>query len=579
MAPKPADRYAPSRSAAAARARAVESATCDCAWAVGGCGDDDGTPCWSMCCDDVYARLRLTRSPNPFAMRELATTHAFRANLNSLPPGSLERGRLHRLLHTPTAIWVDRKAAIGTLRRELSHLVETHGNDSQTPPPTLAIVVYNLPNRDCNARASGGEICCERSADGSCNMNSGGTCRSGLHEYRDEFIAPLATLLAEYAHVPVAVILEPDSLPNLVTNLHNPRCGSNATRAAYEEGLVLALATLHRAAPRAALYVDAGHGAWLGWEEPSRSFVRAVCRLGLHEHARGFSTNVANYNPLGLPCPAEAFSRGETPAHYCRWVAPSAPCCTQQLGPCERTRLAEYNSGAGELMYAQLLARQAQEQCPGFAPRIIIDTSRNGNAHARAPAGRLGGASTCSAWCNVRGARLGPMPTADTALPELVDAYVWIKTPGESDGCGGGGGGGGGGSGGGAAAAASGPSGPGVACVRRDEACAVAPALGSGWRESAPEAGSFYAAAMVQLASPLATLQSGALAGLIGTDAVLHGGWLLPWLIIVALGLLCACRDGGAGAGPPRPLVRSGSGVLYAAASAGVRGPNTKRVI
>ena len=49
----------------------------------------------------------------------------------------------------------------------------------------------------------------------------------------------------------------------------------------------------------------------------------------LHEHARGFATNVANYNPLGLPCPAEAFSRGETPAHYCRWVATSAPCCTQ----------------------------------------------------------------------------------------------------------------------------------------------------------------------------------------------------------------------------------------------------------
>ena len=45
---------------------------------------------------------------------------------------------------------------------------------------------------------------------------------------------------------------------------------------------------------------------------------------------------------------------------------------------------------------------------------------------------------------------------------------------------------------------------------------------------------------------------------------MLHGGWLLPWLITVALGLLCACRDCG-GAGPTRPLVRSGSGVLYAA--------------
>ena len=43
--------------------------------------------------------------------------------------------------------------------------------------------------------------------------------------------------------------------------------------------------------------------------------------------------------------------------------------------------------------------------------------------------------SDCNAWCNVRGAGLGLWPTSDTALPEIVDAYYFVKTPGESDGC------------------------------------------------------------------------------------------------------------------------------------------------
>jgi endoglucanase len=36
-------------------------------------------------------------------------------------------------------------------------------------------------------------------------------------------------------------------------------------------------------------------------------------------------------------------------------------------------------------------------------------------------------------WCNAPGSGLGPRPTASTGAP-LVDAYLWVKTPGESDG-------------------------------------------------------------------------------------------------------------------------------------------------
>lgn len=51
----------------------------------------------------------------------------------------------------------------------------------------------------------------------------------------------------------------------------------------------------------------------------------------------------------------------------------------------------------------------------------IIDTSRNG-------AGAAGGE-----WCNPRNQALGAVPTTDTKMP-LVDAFLWVKTPGQSDG-------------------------------------------------------------------------------------------------------------------------------------------------
>lgn len=53
---------------------------------------------------------------------------------------------------------------------------------------------------------------------------------------------------------------------------------------------------------------------------------------------------------------------------------------------------------------------------------FVIDTSRNGL-----------GPTADNQWCNPPGRALGPASTTSTADP-LVDAYLWIKAPGESDG-------------------------------------------------------------------------------------------------------------------------------------------------
>jgi endoglucanase len=55
---------------------------------------------------------------------------------------------------------------------------------------------------------------------------------------------------------------------------------------------------------------------------------------------------------------------------------------------------------------------------------VVIDTSRNGNGPY------AGGQET---WCNPPGRALGTPPTSRTG-DELIDAYLWIKRPGESDG-------------------------------------------------------------------------------------------------------------------------------------------------
>jgi endoglucanase len=54
--------------------------------------------------------------------------------------------------------------------------------------------------------------------------------------------------------------------------------------------------------------------------------------------------------------------------------------------------------------------------------RFVIDTSRNGM-----------GPTADNEWCNAPGRALGPVTTSATDQA-LVDAYIWIKPPGESDG-------------------------------------------------------------------------------------------------------------------------------------------------
>ncbi len=57
--------------------------------------------------------------------------------------------------------------------------------------------------------------------------------------------------------------------------------------------------------------------------------------------------------------------------------------------------------------------------------KFVVDTSRNGRGAVRN--------SVVEGWCNPRGRAVGVPPTTRTASAR-VDAYLWVKRPGESDG-------------------------------------------------------------------------------------------------------------------------------------------------
>merc|ERR1719436_683 len=143
----------------------------------------------------------------------------------------------------PSAYWIDVKAKV---RGQGTHSVEGILADaaSKSPPELVVFIWYDLPNRDCDAKASNGEICCTKNTDGTCDYDTPSDCAEGLAEYKTEYVDPFVTALARYNSFPRVVIMEPDSLPNLASNLDHPHCGNIATQTAYKEGIKYAVEQL-----------------------------------------------------------------------------------------------------------------------------------------------------------------------------------------------------------------------------------------------------------------------------------------------------------------------------------------------
>jgi len=191
----------------------------------------------------------------------------------------------------------------------------------------------------------------------------------------------------------VALIIEPDSLPNLVTNANVSACASAASD--YKAGVAYALKQLNL--PNVAMYIDAGHGGWLGWDanlQPGADMLSSVWKTaGSPAQVFGISTNVAGWNA---------------------WSA--------SPGEFSTASDAKYNKCQDEKRYINAILPLIKKG--GMPAHAIIDTGRNAVQGLRKEWGD---------WCNVNGAGFGVRPTTSTSDP-LVDAFVWVKPGGESDG-------------------------------------------------------------------------------------------------------------------------------------------------
>ena len=75
-----------------------------------------------------------------------------------------------------------------------------------------------------------------------------------------------------------------------------------------------------------------------------------------------------------------------------------------------------------ELLYIQALGPMLSSA--GFPAQFIVDQGRSGVQDIRNQWGD---------WCNIKGAGFGTRPTTSTPS-SLIDAIVWVKPGGESDG-------------------------------------------------------------------------------------------------------------------------------------------------
>lgn len=365
---------------------------------------------------------------NPFLGETLYVNPSYK----NLLQGSIDitdgdiKETMQKMQNVPSAFWIDVKSKIYKSEQhpDLSTVEGILENAASCDPPHLVtFIVYDLPNRDCFALASNGEICChygENVGRTGCEMGSNGfykeypgaECRDGLTEYKTTYIDPFAEMVKRFdGVVPIVLIIEPDSLPNQATNQGNRGCHGE-TQSAYEEGIKYAVQKFSETS--AVMYLDAAHGGWLGWRQDAVSFAQQVGRMGVAPYLRGFATNVANYQATGSQvCPEPGTCRGG--------LGGNASCCSTD--PCDLQ--GQWNWGHNEVNYIDTMDSVMQETIPGFEPHFVIDTGRNG-----APGSR----GDCSNWCNPRGSGIGHVPSTDTPDPR-IDAFHWLKTPGESDGC------------------------------------------------------------------------------------------------------------------------------------------------
>ena len=357
---------------------------------------------------DLYTRFFI-RTPDRAAIRQIEQLLIHRQYKSA--------ELLIKLETVPQAVWLS-----GGSPKEVAQLVQKTLLQAEFQRAMPVFVPYNVPGRDCGGYSAGGA------------------------QTTPDYKAWIDAIAAAIRQRDAIVILEPDAIANLPADCgYDPTGQLTADRYTQLNYAVGALQAL----PRTRVYLDAGHSHW----QSVGTIASRLVQAGL-SRTQGFFLNVSNYQP------SAALTKYGTWVSECIAFASDPSQGGWRLGHYDYCGSQYYPANADDYStwsltddwYASNLSAP-----PTNPTHFVIDTSRNGRTHATnattdptyatEPPGHMTlyaqapynqAANTIStlaagSWCNPPGSGVGARPTTVTG-DALVDAYLWVKTVGESDG-------------------------------------------------------------------------------------------------------------------------------------------------
>lgn len=357
----------------------------------------------------LVAAVPLPASPAGAAIRDGATFYTPRPDHGAVAQIARltatghfrQAARLAEMVRTPQAVWVT-----GGSGRALTQSVKAEVSRAAGKKTVPVLVAYNIPFRDCSQYSAGGA--------------------ASVAEYQawiDAFAAGIGNREA-------AVMLEPDGLGiipwyttiNGAQEWCQPAEADPATAAADRFAMLNYAVDALTALPRTSVYLDGTHSAWLGVGDIADRLVKAGV-----ERADGFFLNVSNYETTERQLKFGTWIA--TCVYYGtagpEWARGHFDWCASQYYPADPADFSTWTRT--DAWYAENVGDVPADRLAHF----VVDTSRNGQGPWSAPAGVTW--PDPQTWCNPPDRGLGLRPTTATGEP-LADAFLWVKTPGQSDG-------------------------------------------------------------------------------------------------------------------------------------------------
>ncbi len=324
---------------------------------------------------------------------------------------------IRQMIDTPQAVWLT-GGTPKIVMQEVRLNVSRAADKGQVP----VLVAYNIPYRDCSQYSAGGAASV-----------------ADYEAWIDGFAAGIGNL-------PAVIILEPDGLGIIpwynpfadrdgwVTNPNYEWCQpseADPATAASDRFLMLNYAVdAFKALPQVSVYLDATHSGWLGAGDAADRLIQAGV-----DKADGFFLNVSNFQAQERlekygTWVAKCIAFGSNPASWGK--THTEWCASQYSSPFGPVNPNDYSTWVyTDQWYTANVESQTWWYSESVLKHFVIDTSRNGQGPWIPPADHPAGDP--QDWCNPPDRGLGYLPTANTGNA-LIDAYLWIKIPGASDG-------------------------------------------------------------------------------------------------------------------------------------------------